>query len=69
MTTTLRSPAARLNPALPIDTAKPFLLRLLDAYAAWDARQRDAHKLREMPDERLADMGMTRADARAAFRR
>lgn len=61
--------AARVNPNLRTDSPKPFLLRLLFAVASWEARQREAHKLRNMPDERLADMGMTRADAENAFRR
>lgn len=69
MTASLRTPAARLNPTLRVDPSKPLLLRLLDIFAAWDARHRDAHKLRNMTDERLADMGLTRHDAENAFRR
>lgn len=69
MTVSLRTPAARLNPTLRDDPSKPLLLRLLDTIAAWDARYRDAHKLRNMTDERLADMGLTREDAANAFRR
>ncbi|GHF54589.1 DUF1127 domain-containing protein [Seohaeicola zhoushanensis] len=67
--TTKAQTTARINPTLQIDSSRPFLLRLLDALVAWDARHRDAHKLRNMTDERLADMGMTRSDAENAFRR
>ncbi|MDU8927308.1 hypothetical protein RXV86_07920 [Alisedimentitalea sp. MJ-SS2] len=42
-------------------------------FLAWlvecDRRYREAHKLRNLPDERLQDMGMTRSDAKNAYRR
>lgn len=69
MTSTLRSAAASHGAAHAPESRKPMLLRLIDAVAGWDARYRQAQKLREMPDERLADMGLTRRDALTAFRR
>ena len=48
---------------------RPILLRLLDALVAWDARQRQAHKLRSLPKHRLDDMGLSQRDAETAFRR
>jgi len=59
---------ARSNPRLTIDAAKPLWLRLLDTYAAWDAKKRDEHRLRQMDQFRLDDMGLTRADIDEAFR-
>ncbi len=45
------------------------LARLLSWLVASDAAWRSARKLAAMPDERLADMGITREEADAAFRR
>ncbi|MDH3263294.1 MAG: DUF1127 domain-containing protein [Paracoccaceae bacterium] len=52
--------------ARPARRFAPFA-RLLAWLAARDAAYRSACKLAEMPDERLADMGITRAEADAAF--
>ncbi|MBN8290406.1 hypothetical protein JI664_00355 [Rhodobacter sp. NTK016B] len=41
--------------------------RLLDWLFEIDANFRQKMKLRDMPDERLADMGLTRADVARAF--
>ena len=42
-------------------------LRFLDWLVALDAGYRNAHKLAHAADERLADMGITRSEAEAAF--
>lgn len=41
--------------------------RLLNAVLDADARYRQAHKLRNLPDERLQDMGISRQEANVAF--
>ena len=46
----------------------PLALRLLNRLADADARYRQKAALREMPAERLADMGLTAADVARAFR-
>ncbi|MFT7060323.1 MAG: hypothetical protein ACJASV_002840 [Pseudorhodobacter sp.] len=43
--------------------AMPVLLRMLNWLADRDSDLRQAHKLRNMPQERLEDMGMTRKQA------
>ena len=43
--------------------AASLALRLLDALVALDAGHRAARKLATASDERLADMGITRAEA------
>lgn len=45
----------------------PFWLTVLNRLAAADQRYRDAQKLKSLPSERLADMGMSRTDADRAF--
>ncbi len=47
----------------------PFFLRALNWLAERDRSYREAQKLRNMPSERLDDMGMTREDAENAFRK
>ena len=59
---------ARTNPRLTIDATKPFWLRILDTIAAWDARKRAEHQLRNMEQFRLDDMGISQADIDRAFR-
>lgn len=46
--------------------AAPFLTAL-DWIVTRDAAYRQSRKLNGMSDERLADMGLTRADAQGAF--
>lgn len=48
-------------------TNTPIWLRALNWLADRDAAYRASHKLRNMPDERLEDIGITREDANAAF--
>lgn len=50
-------------------TSTPFWLNLLDRLVTADQRYREAQKLKSLPAERLEDMGLTRADADAAFLR
>lgn len=45
----------------------PLLLRFLNLIADADSRYRQKQKLKNLPDERLEDMGMTRRDADMAF--
>ncbi|WP_137700281.1 hypothetical protein [Marimonas lutisalis] len=45
----------------------PIWLRALNWLADRNAAYRASHKLRNMPDERLDDMGITRDEANAAF--
>jgi len=47
----------------------PVLLRILNWLAERDEAYRMACKLRDMPDVRLKDMGLTRQDANRAFQR
>lgn len=54
--------------ARPARQIAPFA-RLLAWLIARDAAWRSARKLAEMPDERLADMGISRAEADTAFLR
>lgn len=46
-----------------------MLMHVLTWLEQRDRRYRAAQKLRNLPDERLEDMGMTRADAETAYRR
>ncbi|MCP5075050.1 MAG: hypothetical protein GY947_17385 [Rhodobacteraceae bacterium] len=50
-------------------SSAPFWLRVLNWLASREDRFRQEHKLRNLPDERLDDMGMTRQDVKTAFRR
>jgi uncharacterized protein YjiS (DUF1127 family) len=50
-------------------SATSLALRLLDALVALDAGHRAARKLAAAPDERLVDMGITRAAAETFGRR
>lgn len=45
----------------------PIWLRALNWLADRDAAYRASHKLRDQPDERLDDMGITREQADTAF--
>lgn len=45
----------------------PFWLTFLNRLAAADQRYRDERKLKSLPEHRLGDMGLTRADADRAF--
>ena len=47
----------------------PFLLRLLNWIVEANRQYREKQKLQKMPDERLADMGLTRKEANTAFYR
>jgi uncharacterized protein YjiS (DUF1127 family) len=44
---------------------RPLAVRLIGWLVALDAGYRNAHKLAACTDERLADMGVSRAEARA----
>jgi len=59
------SQPARSIPAAHVKT--PILLRALNWLAEKDGNYRQAAKLRDMDDERLTDMGITRAQANQAF--
>ena len=48
-------------------TRTPFFISALDWLSEHDRRFREARKLAELPPTRLADMGLTRADATRAF--
>lgn len=61
MTTVLQTRTTPVRRFRPIGV----LIWLVEA----DRRYREARKLREMPEFRLRDMGMTREDADAAFQR
>ncbi len=50
-------------------TRTPMWLCALNWLAARDQSYRAAQKLRDMPVERLEDMGLTREDTRSAFKR
>ncbi len=39
-----------------------FGRRLLETLLVWDARYRERLRLRDLPEERLRDLGMTRPD-------
>ena len=58
---------ARLNPRFRRTAAQPLWLRLLNRFVAWEDRQRQKRRLREMPDYLLKDMGITRRDVDHAF--
>ena len=45
----------------------PIWLTVLNFLADSDKRYREAQCLKSMPEERLEDMGLTRADAKSAF--
>ncbi len=53
----------------PTHTKTNPALRLLNWLAEHDRHYREMQKLRRMSDARLADMGLTRADAETAQRR
>lgn len=50
-------------------TRTPLWLIILDWLAEKDSRYRQARALADMPAERLADIGLTRAEADRAFLR
>ncbi len=45
----------------------PILLSILRWLVKLDSKYRQAHKLRTMPDDRLADMGLTRKQVNQKF--
>ena len=45
----------------------PFWLTILNRLASADQRYRQSRKLRSLPDERLSDLGISRAEAEAEF--
>lgn len=49
------------------ETIGAYLLRVLNQLADLDGAYRERQKLKSMPGHRLADMGMTRADANRSF--
>lgn len=49
-------------------TRKNIFLTALNWLVQRDHQSRQAHKLRGMSDERLADMGLTRADVGSLFK-
>lgn len=49
------------------DTIGAYLLRVLNQLSDLDSAYRQRQKLKSMPGHRLADMGMTRANANRAF--
>lgn len=49
-----------LSAAAPFRTS--FLARLIHRLLAADARYRDRQRLGDLPDDRLADVGLNRAD-------
>lgn len=55
------------RPAARQATRTPIWLRALNWLADRDAAYRASRKLRNMPDERLEDMGISREEANAAF--
>ncbi len=59
-TTSTRTDIARLRDLRPRDA----LLRCLDALLRLDAAYRERAALREMPEERLRDMGLRRTGGR-----
>jgi uncharacterized protein YjiS (DUF1127 family) len=50
-------------------TRTPIWLKALNWLAEKNGQYRQARKLEEMPDERLADLGLTRTEADSAFLR
>jgi len=60
MTTMINS----ARPAAHKATNTPIWLRALNWLSSRDAAYRAAHALRNMPDERLADMAITRENAK-----
>ena len=60
--------AAFFAPAVARDRA-PLARRLVEALVALDAGHRAARKLAAAPDERLADMGLSRTEAETHCRR
>ena len=56
-----------LNPTVAIRPRRSLAARLLTMIVKADARYRQASKLNAASDENLADMGLTRSQADAAF--
>lgn len=63
MTTSINTARLTLRTA----THTPVWLRALNWLVDRDAAYRASHKLRNMPDERLEDMGITREGANTAY--
>jgi uncharacterized protein YjiS (DUF1127 family) len=63
--------AAFFAPAVQVAARprRPLARRLLEALLALDAGHRNARKLASASDDRLADMGITRAEAEGQYRR
>ena len=60
-------PSTDRSPAKP--SGHPLPHRILNWFAALDYGYRQAHKLSTLSDERLTDIGVSRAEADAAFYR
>ena len=55
-------PAHEITLATSLTSPAPLLHRLLGRLVEADARYREARRLEDVPEDRLRDVGLTRAD-------